>query len=177
MTLAYRRIKSGLGDLLIAASDAGICRISFPVELSGGWFPWFDRHFASIPKQMDHQYIQAAAAQLGEYLCGARREFETPLDLRGTDFQQSVWRRVLKIPYGATATYGELARDMGIPGGARAIGGANSRNPIPILVPCHRVVGTGGHLVGFGGGIEMKEALLELEGSRIPFSPQSGFSS
>ena len=80
-----------------------------------------------------------------------------------------VWKRLLEIPYGATVGYGDLAREMNIPGGSRAIGGAVGSNPVPILVPCHRVVGSGGDLVGFGGGIDLKERLLELEGVRIPF--------
>ena len=80
-----------------------------------------------------------------------------------------MWNRLLRIPYGATVAYGELADEVGIPGGSRAIGGATGSNPIPIVIPCHRVVGTTGNLVGFGGGIELKERLLELEGVRIPF--------
>ena len=107
--------------------------------------------------------------ELEQYLTKARSTFGVPLDLRGTDFQRKVWKRLLEIPYGATVGYGELAREMEIPGGSRAIGGAVGANPVPIVVPCHRVVGSGGDLVGFGGGLDLKERLLELEGVRIPF--------
>jgi O-6-methylguanine DNA methyltransferase len=169
MELVSRRIQTSIGELFVATTSDGLCRISFPVELSGRWFPWFDRFFSTVPKVGDHPYIQSLAEQLEQYLAKERAEFEIPLDLRGTDFQKKVWKRLLGIPYGATVAYGELAREMGIPGGSRAIGGATGSNPVPILVPCHRVVGTTGNLIGFGGGIELKEKLLELEGARIPF--------
>jgi len=124
---------------------------------------------STVPKAGDHLYIQSLEKQLEEYLAKKREVIDIPLDLKGTDFQKSVWMRFLKIPYGATVSYGELAREMGIPGGSRAIGRATGSNPVPLVVPCHRVVGTAGNLVGFAGGIELKEKLLELEGARIPF--------
>jgi methylated-DNA-[protein]-cysteine S-methyltransferase len=169
MDLVSLRIQTSVGELLVAASSKGLCRISFPVELTGKWFPWFDRFFSTLPKTGNHPLIQSFDKQIRQYLAKERTEFEIPLDLRGTEFQKQIWERLLKIPYGATVTYGELAREMGIPGGSRAIGGATGANPVPIVVPCHRVVGTTGNLVGFGGGIDLKERLLELEGSRIPF--------
>lgn len=172
MELVSRRIQTSIGELLVAATQAGLCRISFPIELSGKWFPWFDRYFATVPRQGDHPHIRSLDQQMGQYLARERSGFEIPLDLRGTEFQKQAWTRLLKIPYGATVTYGELAREMGIPGGSRAIGRAIGANPIPIVVPCHRVVGTAGNLVGFGGGIDLKERLLELEGARIPFGIQ-----
>ena len=103
--------------------------------------------------------------QLAEYFAGKRREFDLPLDLRGTAFQRSVWQRLLEIPYGETSTYGALARELGDPGAARAVGLANGSNPIPIVIPCHRVIGANGALTGFGGGLPIKAALLELERS------------
>lgn len=172
MELVSRRIQTSVGELFVAATSEGICRISFPVELSGKWFPWFDRFFSTVPKAGDHLFIQSLYDQLEQYLAKERTRFELPLDLRGTDFQKRVWDRLMEIPYGATVAYGELAREIGIPGGSRAIGGATGSNPVPIVVPCHRVVGTSGNLVGFGGGIELKERLLELEGARIPFGNQ-----
>lgn len=113
--------------------------------------------------------LERTRAQLEEYFAGARREFELPLDPRGTDFQRSVWRRLLQIPYGETTTYGALARELGDPGASRAVGLANGSNPIPIVIPCHRVIGANGSLTGFGGGLPIKQALLELESkSRQP---------
>ena len=102
--------------------------------------------------------------QLLEYLTGLRREFSLPLGPRGTPFQMEVWRALEAIPYGETITYGELARRIGRPKAVRAVGQANHRNPLPILLPCHRVVGANGTLTGYGGGLELKEWLLRLEG-------------
>lgn len=101
--------------------------------------------------------------QLDQYFMGDRREFDIPLRLEGTQFQVSVWSELRKIPYGATITYGEIARRIGNPKAVRAVGLANGRNPIPIIVPCHRVIGANGTLTGFGGGIENKMLLLDLE--------------
>lgn len=104
-----------------------------------------------------------AARQLGLYFKGALREFDLPLLLAGTPFQAAVWRELMKIPYGETAGYGEIAAAIGKPKAARAVGMANHRNPLSIVVPCHRVIGADGKLVGYGGGLELKRRLLELE--------------
>jgi O-6-methylguanine DNA methyltransferase len=173
MQLVSRRIHTSIGELVVATTDEGLCRISFPVELSGKWFPWFHRYFCTIPKSGEHPLIERFDEQLGMYLAKERLDFDIPLDLRGTEFQMKIWRRLQRIPYGATVAYGDLANEMGIPGGGRAIGAATGANPVPIVVPCHRVVGISGNLVGFGGGIELKERLLELEGARIPFGSES----
>ena len=111
----------------------------------------------------DAEPFAAAAAQLGEYFAGRRREFDLPLAPVGTPFQQRVWAGLLGIPYGGTTSYGELAAEIGSPGAARAVGLANGRNPIGIVIPCHRVVGSTGALTGYGGGIETKRALLAAE--------------
>ena len=103
-------------------------------------------------------------AELLEYLAGGRRAFDLPLAPRGTPFQRKVWAALADIPYGQSVTYGELARRVGCPKGSRAVGQANHRNPLPILLPCHRVVGANGTLTGYGGGLELKEWLLRLEG-------------
>jgi methylated-DNA-[protein]-cysteine S-methyltransferase len=108
--------------------------------------------------------LPAAARQLKEYFSGKRHEFELPLRMNGTEFQQSVWHELLKIPFGETRTYGQLAKRLGNPNGSRAVGLANGRNPIAVIVPCHRVIGADGSLTGFGGGIERKEWLLSHEG-------------
>jgi methylated-DNA-[protein]-cysteine S-methyltransferase len=103
------------------------------------------------------------ASELQQYLSGRRREFTFPVGAEGTEFQRRVWRRLQQIPYGRTVTYGELARYIGNPKASRAVGTANGRNPVPIVIPCHRVVATGGKLGGYGGGLELKRRLLELE--------------
>jgi methylated-DNA-[protein]-cysteine S-methyltransferase len=103
--------------------------------------------------------------QLHEYFDGKRRSFDLALNLRGTDFEVRVWRRLLEIPYGATTSYGAIAAELGLENGARAVGRANGDNPIPIVVPCHRVIGADGRLVGYGGGLPLKQRLLRLEGA------------
>ena len=108
--------------------------------------------------------LPAAARQLKEYFAGQRRDFDLPLRMAGTEFQQRVWRELTKIPFGETRSYGQLAKRLSNPNGSRAVGLANGRNPIAIIVPCHRVIGADGSLTGFGGGIERKEWLLSHEG-------------
>ena len=108
------------------------------------------------------------ADELLEYFAGTRTEFTVPLSPAGTDFQRAVWRALQQIPYGETRAYGEIAEAVGRPGAARAVGTANHRNPIPIIIPCHRVVGSNGQLCGFGGGLGVKRRLLELEASHVP---------
>ncbi|MDD3244123.1 MAG: methylated-DNA--[protein]-cysteine S-methyltransferase [Eubacteriales bacterium] len=107
--------------------------------------------------------LAQAALQLDEYFSGKRKGFDLPLMPQGTPFQKEVWRVLTTIPWGETRTYGEVAAALGRPGAARAVGGANHRNPLPIFIPCHRVVGTNGSLTGFGGGLEIKQWLLEHE--------------
>lgn len=111
----------------------------------------------------DAEVLEKAAGEIMEYLEGKRRSFQIPIQMSGTPFQEKVWEALRGIPYGETRSYGEIAAQAGSPGGARAVGAACGRNPIMILVPCHRVVGSGGKLVGFGGGLPMKEYLLALE--------------
>jgi methylated-DNA-[protein]-cysteine S-methyltransferase len=108
--------------------------------------------------------LPMATRQLKEYFAGTRREFDLPLNMQGTEFQQRVWRELTKIPFGETRSYGQLAKRLGNPNGSRAVGLANGRNPIAIIVPCHRVIGADGSLTGFGGGLERKEWLLTHEG-------------
>lgn len=106
---------------------------------------------------------RTVARELGEYLSGERRKFTFPIRPAGSEFERRVWKELARIPYGRTKTYGEVARAIGNPHAARAVGGANGRNPIPIVVPCHRVVAAGGKLGGFGGGLSLKKKLLDLE--------------
>jgi methylated-DNA-[protein]-cysteine S-methyltransferase len=108
--------------------------------------------------------VEKAVRQIKEYFAGDRREFDVPVDAQGTPFQKAVWRRLLEIPYGRTASYRDIARSLGNPKAVRAVGGANGRNPIAIIVPCHRIIGSDGSLTGYGSGIWRKEWLLEHEG-------------
>lgn len=110
-------------------------------------------------------FDRRVAGELGEYFAGSRKEFDFPISPKGTEFQMLVWQELQRIPYGETRTYGEIAQHLGNQRAARAVGAANHHNPIPIVIPCHRVVATGGRLGGFGGGVELKRRILELEAS------------
>lgn len=150
--LVRRTVESPIGPLVLVASATGLRAIDFGV----------DPRRASIPEG-ESSILDAAARQLAEYFEGSRREFDLPLEPVGTPFQLSVWNVLPTIPYGETISYGEQARRLGDPRKARAVGGANGRNPLPIVVPCHRVIGSSGALTGFGGGLPIKEQLLQLE--------------
>ena len=110
-------------------------------------------------------FLKSAARQLREYFSGQRQQFDLPLAPGGTAFQRQVWTALTRIPYGEVASYGDIARDIGKPSAARAVGAANGRNPLPIIVPCHRIIGSNGKLTGFAGGLQAKRALLTLEGA------------
>jgi O-6-methylguanine DNA methyltransferase len=114
-----------------------------------------------------HERSAAVAAQLAEYFSGGRKTFDLPLRPRGTEFQRQVWEELARIPYGVTISYAELAARVGRPGASRAVGRANGTNPIPVIIPCHRVIGSDGSLTGFGGGMPLKRALLVLEGALL----------
>jgi len=125
------------------------------------------RFDGGTPDQPAGRRRSAVEAQLEEYFRGKRQAFDIPLHLKGTEFQVAVWNALLEIPYGDTITYAELARRIGRPSAIRAVGAANGANPIPVIVPCHRVIGSNGTLTGYGGGIERKQWLLALEGRRL----------
>ncbi len=162
--LYYSRFDSSLGPLVLAASARGLVLLEFdtgvfpPTKFKAKWT-------ASSPATLPY------ARELNEYLAGRRREFTFPLDLRGTPFQLRCWRALLEIPYGETRTYADIARAVGCPKGFRAVGLANNRNPIAIVVPCHRVIASDGSLCGYGGGLEIKRKLLELESAVARSSP------
>ncbi len=152
-TFYYCRINSPVGPLLVAVSERGLVALEF-----GGrniWEGWVESAEKTAPY----------ARQLGEYFAGRRCRFDLPLDLRGTDFQKRCWQELLKIPYGETRSYADIARAIGNPAAVRAVGLANGKNPIAIVVPCHRVIGSDGSLTGYGGGLDVKRQLLELEGA------------
>jgi len=157
-TVFYRHIDSPVGPLLVAGDDAGLQLIEFraprhPVRRGEHW------------RAGDHAVLRQAQAQLGEYFAGKRRHFDLPLAPRGTGFQREVWWELANIPFGSTISYAELAQRLGRPAATRAVGAANGRNPIPIVLPCHRVIGADGSLTGFGGGLPTKRFLLQLEGA------------
>jgi methylated-DNA-[protein]-cysteine S-methyltransferase len=159
----YDEIDSPVGPLLVAADEAGLRLIHFQAGR--------DRREPDPSWEQDPRPFRALASQLGEYFRGERRRFDLPLAPRGTPFQLATWRALAAIPYGETITYAELARRVGRPGAFRAVGAANGKNPLPIVVPCHRVIGRDGSLTGFGGGIGTKRALLELEGASCVAPP------
>ena len=147
----FTLLPSPVGTLLLARSDAGLTMLRFENDL------------AHAPGRRDDAAFGDEAAQLAEYFAGERRAFDLVLAPHGTPFQLRVWRALETIPFGETTTYGAIARAIGAPAASRAVGAANGRNPIAIVVPCHRVIGSSGALVGFGGGLPRKRTLLELE--------------
>ena len=153
------RYESPLGTMLLAASDRGLCGVWFEGQRHGP-------DATTWREDPGHPVLVETVAQLRAYFAGERTSFDLPLDLQGgTPFQQSVWSALLGIPRGGTTSYAALARQVGKPQAARAIGAAVGRNPVSIVVPCHRVLGTGGSLTGYAGGLERKTALLQLEGA------------
>jgi methylated-DNA-[protein]-cysteine S-methyltransferase len=148
-------METPIGRLLLAGDGQRLSLIGFP---RGKGLVTPRPHW-----RRDDDAFGRVKEQLQEYFDGTRREFDLPLDLRGTGFQLTVWCELARIPYGETISYGELARRIGEPTASRAVGAANGANPIPIVIPCHRVIGANGSLTGFGGGIETKKWLLALE--------------
>ncbi len=163
MRVCYQELDTPVGELLVAASSSGICRICFPGEPVSDRALWFDRYFSMAPPEGEEGALPEALEQLLLYFQGRKVTFDLPLDLRGTPFQIRVWRQLLEIPYGTTVSYGEVAKAIGNPRAGQAVGSAVGKNPVPIVVPCHRVIGHDGSLVGFRGGLPTKEKLLELE--------------
>lgn len=162
----YYTLLSGLpepmGELCLCSDGAALTRIDFaPLPGEPPAVPPVGQRADDLP------LLRQAAAELREYFAGGRTEFTVPLALAGTPFQQAVWAQLCHIPYGATWSYAELARRIGNPQARRAVGAANGRNPVPIIVPCHRVIGADGALTGYGGGLARKQKLLDLERSPV----------
>ncbi len=164
MSIYTTTTDSPFGPLILVATPTGLCRVGLPGEGWAALKEWLARWVGPEMPEENPEALAPAVTQLREYFSRIRREFDLPLDLRGTPFQRRVWEELRGIPYGQTVSYGELARRVGRPGAARAVGRAVGANPIPIIVPCHRVIGADHSLVGYGGGLEVKEALLRLEG-------------
>jgi methylated-DNA-[protein]-cysteine S-methyltransferase len=164
-TTCYRRVSSPIGELLLTSDGAALTGVHMlPHPSTEGWQP-------------DRGQLDSAAEQLRAYFAGERRDFDLPLALDGTPFQQRVWAALRDIPFGTTISYGELAKRVGQPTASRAVGAANGRNPIAVIVPCHRVIGADGRLTGFGGGLNRKRWLLQHEAGRSVASFPGGSSS
>ena len=153
----WHEMQSPVGRLFLAGDGVRLQHIHFQTgrrdeRPAAGWV-------------RDPRKFGSVIAQLEEYFEGTRKRFDVELGAKGTDFQHTVWRTLVRIPYGETVSYGELARSIGQPQASRAVGLANGANPLPIIVPCHRVIGSNGSLTGFGGGLDIKRKLLELEGA------------
>lgn len=157
MTLSIRPMSSPLGSLRLVAQGGALVAILWPDDAPGR-VP-----LGSVLADGEDALLDAAQRQLQEYFEGARRAFDLPLDFRGTAFQREVWAALCAIPYGETRSYADIARAIGRPAAVRAVGAANGRNPISIVAPCHRVIGSNGALTGFAGGLAAKTYLLELE--------------
>ncbi|MGF7169312.1 methylated-DNA-[protein]-cysteine S-methyltransferase [Sphingobium xanthum] len=158
MTYAYKVVASPVGELTLIASDHGLAAILWEND-----DPARVRLHPRV-EAADHPLLCEAERQLAAYFDGTLQAFDLPLDFQGTDFQKRVWAALLAIPFGETRSYGDIARAIGAPTAFRAVGAANGRNPISIVAPCHRVIGTNGALTGFAGGMKAKEYLLRLEG-------------
>jgi len=154
--MRYSTLTTPIGELMLTADDDG--------ALTGVNLP--NRHPDPAGWERDDELLADARRQLTEYFAGERTTFDLPLRPAGAPFQLRVWEALLRIPYGETVSYGEIAREIGHPTASRAVGAANGRNPIAIVVPCHRVIGANGSLTGYGGGLECKRALLDLEVGR-----------
>ncbi len=153
VSLSYHILQTTLGKLFLIADDEVLRAVCF-----GAISPKFAKAVAR-----ETTLLEQAALQIEEYLQGKRKKFSLPIALQGTDFQQKVWQELLNIPYGETRSYKQIAEKIGCPKGYRAVGMANNKNPITIIVPCHRVIGQNKKLVGYAGGIDIKEKLLKLE--------------
>jgi methylated-DNA-[protein]-cysteine S-methyltransferase len=156
----FALLPTPLGAFTLAADATGLCALSFPGE------PFDSAKDRQVALET-HPLLREAGRQLLAYLNTTRHDFDLPLSIQGTPFQRQVWQQLRTIPYGQTRTYGELAAQVGGRHKARAVGGAAHANPLAIIIPCHRLIGANGNLTGFGGGLPMKQALLELEGCTI----------
>ncbi len=156
---------SPFGTGYLASTSQGVCRIELKEDRRDDFFWWLERIFGRNNLVEDPLPNAPALEELARYFAGRLTTFTSPLDLRGTNFQRKVWAALLRIPFGRTASYREVAAAIGKPQAARAVGSANHANPVPVIVPCHRVIGANGDLVGYGGGLDVKRYLLGLEGA------------
>ncbi len=157
---------SPIGGLRVASTERGLGYLELPHASGRGLDGWLRRCLPGARCEEGYAANRSAVAQVLEYLEGKRTEFDLPLDLRGTPFQRAVWEALLAIPYGETRSYGDVARCVARPRAVRAVGTANGSNPVPLVVPCHRVIASGGKLGGYGGGLDLKARLLAMERSQ-----------
>lgn len=162
-SVSYTTVSMPIGDALVAGTERGICALIIAAHATIPSALDALQHYCPAPLVPDTDALADATTQLTDYLNGARQTFDLPLDLVGTPFQRRVWDALLAIPYGETVTYRDLARALGQPGGAQAVGGAVARNPLSIIVPCHRVLGSDGSLTGYSWGVHIKRWLLDHE--------------
>lgn len=163
--IVYAHIDSPIRPVWVAATDAGVCAVGLGPDQPGAFLKRLSYYIEAEPPREDPEALSSTLTQLREYFSRIRREFDLPLDIvYGTSFQRAVWKEVAGIPYGTTETYGGIARRVGQPQAARAVGAALGANLLPILIPCHRVIGARARLVGYSAGVEVKAALLQLEG-------------
>lgn len=164
MRLAYHVMSSPLGLLFLARTDRGLALVEYMDRRSlKRTIAAHEPRFPGATWEPSLLELKPVVDQLDAWFCGTITEFHVPLDSGGSEFQRQVWAALLRIPYGATCTYGDIAKAVGQPKAARAVGLANNQNPIPIIIPCHRVIGANGALVGYGGGMPRKRKLLDLE--------------
>ena len=165
-TVHLARLNSPIGQFRVASTEAGLAYVELPHSSGRSMRDWMERY---VPERRCVDEIgpnRAAIEQILEYLASERTDFDVPLDLRGTPFQRTVWNALLEIPYGESRSYADVARAVGRPKAQRAVGSANSANPVSLIVPCHRVIAADGSLGGYGGGQELKARLLAMERSR-----------
>ncbi|MEO5916381.1 MAG: methylated-DNA--[protein]-cysteine S-methyltransferase [Luteolibacter sp.] len=158
MTYFFKTMKSPVGELKLVANDKGLAAILWENDDPGRV------QLDTLMEVASHRVLLKTERQLGEYFAGSRRKFSVNLDFSGTEFQKKVWNALLTIPYGETRSYAEIAGQIDNPKAVRAVGAANGKNPISIIAPCHRVIGSNGKLTGFAGGLDAKSCLLKIEG-------------
>jgi O-6-methylguanine DNA methyltransferase len=163
-------VDSPIGSLRLASTEAGLAYVALPHASGRGLSGFLRRNLPEARTTEGFAPNRVVATQICEYLEGKRTAFDLPLDLRGTPFQLEVWRALREIPYGETRTYADIAAAVGRPGATRAVGNANGANPLSLVVPCHRVVASGGRLGGYGGGLDLKARLLAMERSHTTTS-------
>ena len=164
--ISIQRQQTEIGELVLGCFGGKLCLLGFGHEGMGGAVGGrIKKGLSAVFVERDDEVFAETRRQIDEYLSGTRREFDIPLLLVGTAFQKSVWEALLRVPYGATSTYKRIAEDIGSQRAVRAVGNACKANPIGIIVPCHRIIGSGGGLVGYGGGLSLKRRLLDLEQS------------
>jgi O-6-methylguanine DNA methyltransferase len=171
-TLYTARIETPIGELTLGSTIKGLAYVALPRANGSGLMGWQRRHAPDIVVQPGYEANKIAAVQLGEFLEGKRKVFDLPLDLRATDFQQQVYAEVAAIPYGEWLTYGDIAKRIGRPKAVRAVGAANGANPLPLVIPCHRVLGSKGDLHGYSGGLDLKAKLIAMERGAAPGQEQ-----